>query len=80
VLTLKSDFSGGGILPPVGEFLSGGLGIQVVRNQGTDVAHAVVGLRVFLSILALLIYSESMTPNSKAPPAYGIRVRSAPES
>lgn len=47
-----------------------------VRNQDTDVARAVVGLRVFLSLPALLIYSESMTPNSKASPAYGIRVRS----
>jgi hypothetical protein len=75
VLTLEKVTSRAAESYPLGEFLSGRLRIRVVRNQDTDVAPAVVGLRVFLSI-PLCLSSEGMTPNSKASPAYGIRVRS----
>ena len=61
---------------PLGEFLSGGLRNTGRSETSTDVAPAVAGLRVFLSIPALLVYSESMAPNCKASPAYVIRVRS----
>jgi hypothetical protein len=50
-------------------FCQAGCEYGSVRKQDTDVAPAVLGLRVFLSILALLVCSESMTPNSKASPA-----------
>jgi len=75
VLTLEKVTSLGGIFTLSVTFCPAGCEYGSVRNQDTDVAPAVVGLRVFLSI-PLCLSSEGMTPNSKASPAYGIRVRS----